>query len=77
MSSSEKPTARPAGHAPEAVGRARKELSGEQPFDKWLHKQLHEIYDEIASEPLPDDILGDHDAASDATGRPAASSKPQ
>jgi len=23
----------------------------------WLHKQLHAMYDEIASEPLPDDLL--------------------
>ena len=29
----------------------------ERPFDKWLQKQLHAMYDEIASEPLPDDLL--------------------
>ena len=23
----------------------------------WLQKQLHAMYDEIASEPLPDDLL--------------------
>lgn len=29
----------------------------ERPFDKWLHKQLHAMYDEIAREPLPDDLV--------------------
>jgi hypothetical protein len=29
----------------------------ERPFDMWLHKQLHAMYDEIASEPLPDDLV--------------------
>lgn len=37
----------------------------ERPFDMWLQKQLHAMYDEIASEPLPDDLLTliDKDAA--------------
>jgi hypothetical protein len=30
----------------------------ERPFDMWLQKQLHAMYDEIAAEPLPDDLLG-------------------
>lgn len=29
----------------------------ERPFDMWLHKQLHAMYDEIAAEPLPDDLV--------------------
>lgn len=39
--------------------------AGERPFDMWLQKQLHAMYDEIASEPLPNDLLGliDNDAA--------------
>ena len=39
--------------------------SAERPFDMWLQKQLHAMYDEIASEPLPNDLLNliDHDAA--------------
>ena len=39
--------------------------SQERPFDMWLRKQLHAMYDEIASEPLPDDLLKliDRDAA--------------
>ena len=45
-------------------GRATK-VSAERPFDMWLQKQLHAMYDEIASEPLPNDLLNliDHDAA--------------
>jgi len=35
-----------------------------QPFDHWLQKQLHELYDSITKEPLPDDLvrLLDNDA---------------
>lgn len=42
-----------------------KPRSNDRPFDMWLHKQLHAMYDEIASEPLPDDLLNliDKDAA--------------
>ena len=45
--------------------RARTKVSPERPFDIWLQKQLHAMYDEIASEPLPTDLLGliDRDAA--------------
>jgi hypothetical protein len=37
----------------------------ERPFDAWLQKQLHAMYDEIASEPLPSDLLNliDKDAS--------------
>lgn len=39
----------------------------ERPFDMWLEKQLHAMYDEITAEPLPDDLLGliERDAAKD------------
>jgi hypothetical protein len=41
-----------------AGGPARpKPRTSERPFDMWLQKQLHAMYDEIASEPLPDDLL--------------------
>ncbi len=38
----------------------------ERPFDMWLHKQLHAMYDEIAAEPLPDDLINliENDAGS-------------
>jgi len=43
----------------------------------WLQKQLHAMYDEIASEPLPNDLLNliDHDAA-EADGGTDGSAKP-
>ena len=55
-------------------GRADEAASGkpkpptERPFDMWLQKQLHAMYDEIAAEPLPDDLLNliDRDAKKDA-----------
>ncbi len=31
--------------------------SSERPFDMWLQKQLHAMYDEIAAEPVPSDLL--------------------
>ena len=29
----------------------------EAAFDIWLQKGLHEIYDKVASEPIPDELL--------------------
>jgi len=45
--------------------KARPQGAPDRPFDRWLHKQLHAMYDEIASEPLPGDLIGliDNDAA--------------
>jgi hypothetical protein len=45
--------------------RPRAKAPAERPFDMWLQKQLHAMYDEIAGEPLPEDLLGliDSDAA--------------
>ena len=39
----------------------------ERPFDMWLEKQLHAMYDEIAAEPLPDELMTliERDAARD------------
>ena len=47
---------------------SRKKSSEDRPFDLWLQKQLHAMYDEIAREPLPDELLGliDRDAATGA-----------
>ena len=44
-----------------------------QPFDHWLHKQLHELYDSITKEPLPDDLvkLIDNDAGPESKPAPA------
>jgi hypothetical protein len=47
------------------VSRPKAKAPAARPFDMWLHKQLHAMYDEIASEPLPNDLLDliDGDAA--------------
>jgi hypothetical protein len=52
------------------TARPRAKASKERPFDLWLHKQLHAMYDEIASEPLPNDLLNliDRDAADAKAG---------
>jgi|SRR5471030_214326 hypothetical protein len=44
----------------------------ERPFDMWLQKQLHAMYDEITAEPLPDDLLNliDRDATKGPTPEP-------
>lgn len=66
-----------AGRAIDSV-RQRAKASAERPFDMWLQKQLHAMYDEIASEPLPNDLLNliDHDAAK-ADGGKDGSEKPR
>ncbi len=28
-----------------------------EPFDLWLRRGLHQIYDDVAKEPIPDDLL--------------------
>jgi hypothetical protein len=57
--------------------RQRSKASAERPFDMWLQKQLHAMYDEIASEPLPGDLLNliDHDAAKADGGKGGSGGK--
>jgi hypothetical protein len=59
------------------AGDGRAKPSAERPFDMWLQKQLHAMYDEIASEPLPNDLLKmiDHDAAAADGGKGSSGSK--
>jgi hypothetical protein len=37
--------------------KAPPKASSDRPFDMWLQKQLHAMYDEITAEPLPNDLL--------------------
>ena len=63
MANDDKP---PKKKSSDAMGRGKTtKAPNERPFDMWLQKQLHAMYDEIASEPLPNDLLNliDHDAA--------------
>jgi hypothetical protein len=57
---------KPGASRPGVTGRAKSKGVTERPFDLWLQKQLHAMYDEIASEPLPAELLDliDRDAAS-------------
>jgi hypothetical protein len=75
---------RPAAPAPKPGSKAMDGKSAkavkpsvERPFDMWLQKQLHAMYDEIASEPLPNDLLNliDHDAAKADGGKGDAGGK--
>ncbi len=36
---------------------ARKGRKTEAAFDLWLQKGLHDIYDKVASEPIPEELL--------------------
>jgi len=56
------------------TARAKVKNSGERPFDLWLQKQLHAMYDEIASEPLPTDLLGLIETDAEKKDKPPGSS---
>jgi hypothetical protein len=68
MANDDKPLRGRAGEA----ARLQSKPQMERPFDMWLQKQLHAMYDEIAAEPLPDELLNliDHDAKKDKTPNP-------
>jgi hypothetical protein len=56
---------------PKDLGRKKNmKEPAERPFDMWLHKQLHAMYDEIAAEPLPDDLLGLIERDAETKGKP-------
>ena len=54
--------------------RPKIKASAERPFDTWLQKQLHAMYDEIASEPLPKDLLILIERDAENKGKPPGSS---
>jgi len=54
MANDDKPTKKKSS---DAMGRGKTKSSNERPFDMWLQKQLHAMYDEITAEPLPDDLI--------------------
>lgn len=75
MAGDDKPRSGRAGE----TARPGVKTSDERPFDLWLQKQLHAMYDEIASEPLPADLLKliDRDAAKTAESRNDADAEPR
>jgi len=71
MANDDKPRA--AARSGQGMDAAKQRVKGSppgRPFDMWLQKQLHAMYDEIASEPLPGDLLNliDRDAAKNSDG---------
>ena len=44
----------------------------EQPFDRWLRKQLHAMFDEVVNEPLPADLVRLIDEDADRARQEAA-----
>lgn len=71
MAGDEKPPVR--RDATRSAGKAQGDRPVERPFDMWLQKQLHAMYDEIASEPLPDELIGLIDEAKKKDSPPDSS----
>lgn len=59
-----------------AAEKGATKLRMDQPFDHWLHKQLHEMYDAIAKEPLPDDLMRLIDQDASSSSGPGAAKPP-
>jgi hypothetical protein len=57
MANDDKPQGNDVGTGKESSRAETKAAVSDRPFDRWLQKQLHAMYDEIASEPLPPDLL--------------------
>jgi hypothetical protein len=53
-----------------SVETQRPKAGNEKPFDTWLRKQLHAMYDEIAAEPLPSDLIDLIDRDTGGPGNP-------
>ncbi|UPG74423.1 hypothetical protein MVG78_14095 [Roseomonas gilardii subsp. gilardii] len=45
-----------AGQRPEEAGR-QSESTSDAAFNKWLQMGLHTMFDDVASEPIPEDLL--------------------
>ena len=51
------PKAKDPSSAPPEPIPAKKGKKSEAAFDVWLQRGLHEIYDKVASEPIPEELL--------------------
>ena len=47
----------PKAKAPPPPTQTKKPRKTEAAFDLWLQKGLHELYDQVANEPVPDELL--------------------
>lgn len=43
--------------ASDARGRKRPKAAPDAAFDVWLHRGLHAMFDEVAKEPIPDELI--------------------
>lgn len=48
----------------------------EQPFDRWLRKQLHAMFDEVVNEPLPAELMQLIDEDADRARQEATENSP-
>ena len=46
-----------ADYNPSARRADRREKGGAEAFDIWLQRGLHQLYDSVAKEPVPDELL--------------------
>ena len=64
------------GDKPPEGGHAVGPAAEEQPFDRWLRKQLHAMYDEVVNEPLPTDLVSLIDKDAERVRQEAADTSP-
>jgi hypothetical protein len=59
MAESDDPDQQPEAKMPDANARDRKRRKGEvnAAFDVWLRRGLHEMFDEVAREPIPEELI--------------------
>jgi hypothetical protein len=49
--------AMPKGKKPPPQAEPKRPGKGEAAFDLWLKRGLHKIYDDVANEPIPEELL--------------------
>jgi hypothetical protein len=64
------------GDKPPGDGEAVAPAAEEQPFDRWLRKQLHAMFDDVVNEPLPPDLVSLIDQDAERARQEAADASP-
>ena len=59
MADRDDPDPHPEAKMPDAATRDRKrrKVAPDAAFDIWLHRGLHEMFDEVAREPIPEELI--------------------
>jgi len=55
--SNKKPKATPMIRSGQGSGNGRGDAAPENAFDLWLQRGLHEMFDDVMREPIPDELL--------------------